>query len=103
MQPRSFLHMDREFFRQTLRDMALHLHNRRLVGAFIIGFTLFFGFIGTFTYLPYYLAGPYFRLPTVTLGLVYLLWLTGVFSSAAGSLAGRVWSARAMVFRLVLT
>src|SRR3989440_3858753 len=40
------------FFRQTLRDMLLHLRNRRLVGAFIIGFTLFFGFIGTFTYLP---------------------------------------------------
>src|SRR5581483_872730 len=28
-----------EFLRQTLRDMWLHLHNRRLVGAFIIGFT----------------------------------------------------------------
>src|SRR5207248_9644549 len=31
------------FLRETLRDMLLHLHNRRLVGAFIIGFTLFFG------------------------------------------------------------
>src|SRR5437764_3190194 len=48
----SFLHMDRGFFRQTLHDMNLHLHNRRLIGAFIIGFTSFFGFIGIFTYLP---------------------------------------------------
>ena len=55
------------FFRQSIHDMSLHLHNRRLVGAFIIGFTLFFGFIGTFTYLPYYLTGPTFNLPTIAL------------------------------------
>src|SRR2546421_1761804 len=86
------------FLRQVSRDMLLHLHNRRLVGAFIIGFTLFFGFIGTFTYLPYYLTGPSFRLPTVTLGLVYLLWLTGVFSPAAGTIAGRIGTRRAIAF-----
>jgi len=78
--------------------MLLHLHNRRLVGAFVIGFTLFFGFIGTFTYLPYYLTGPSFRLPTVTLGLVYLLWLTGVFSPAAGPIAGRIGTLLAIAF-----
>src|SRR5947209_553636 len=66
----SFLQMDGQIFRRTLRDMNLHLHNPRLVGAFIIGFTSFFGFIGIFTYLPYYLTGPYFRLPTIALGLV---------------------------------
>ena len=98
----SSLHMDGEFFRQTLRDMVLHWRNRRLVGAFIIGFTLFFGFIGTFTYLPYYLPGPYFWLPTVALSLVYLLWLTGVFSPAAGTLAGRIGSRRAIVFSMGL-
>jgi YNFM family putative membrane transporter len=96
------LHMDREFFRQTLRDMNLHLHNRRLVGAFIIGFTSFFGFIGIFTYLPFYLTGPNFRLPTIALGLVYLLWLTGAFSPAAGSIAGRIGSRRAIFFSMGL-
>ena len=90
------------FLRQVLRDMLLHLHNRRLVGAFIIGFTLFFGFIGTFTYLPYYLTGPSFRLPTVTLGLVYLLWLTGVFSPAAGTIAGRIGTRRAIAISMGL-
>ncbi len=98
----SSLQMDGEFFRQTLHDMALHWHNRRLVGAFIIGFTLFFGFIGTFTYLPYYLTGPHFRLPTVALSLVYLLWLTGAFSPAAGTLAGRIGSRQAIVFSMGL-
>ncbi len=98
----SSLLIDGEFFRQTLHDMALHWRNRRLVGAFIIGFTLFFGFIGTLTYLPYYLTGPYFKLPTVALSLVYLLWLTGVFSPAAGTLAGRTGSRRAIVFSMGL-
>ncbi|GAC1346438.1 MAG: MFS transporter [Ktedonobacteraceae bacterium] len=91
-----------QYFRQILQDMWLHLHNRRLVGAFVIGFTLFFGFIGTFTYLPYYLTGPYFHLPTITLGLVYLLWLTGVFSPLAGTIAGRIGTRRAIGFSMGL-
>ncbi len=91
-----------EFLRQTLHDMWLHLHNRRLVGAFIIGFTLFFGFIGTFTYLPYYLTGPHFNLPTITLGLIYLLWLTGIFSPAAGTLALRIGARKAIAFSMGL-
>src|SRR5216684_2896489 len=91
-----------QYFRQILQDMLMHLHHRRLVGAFMIGFTLFFGFIGTFTYLPYYLTGPYFHLPTITLGLVYLLWLTGVFSPLAGTIAGRIGTRRAIAFSMGL-
>ncbi|GAC1404413.1 MAG: MFS transporter [Ktedonobacteraceae bacterium] len=80
------------FLLRTLRDMAMHLQNRRLVGAFIIGFCSFFGFIGVFTYLPYYLTGPQFRLPPIDLSLVYLLWLTGIGSPIAGTIAGRIGS-----------
>jgi YNFM family putative membrane transporter len=90
------------FARQTLRDMGLHLHNRRLVGAFIIGFASFFAFIGIFTYLPYYLTGPIFRLPAIALGLIYLLWLTGVCSPVAGTIAARIGSRRAIVFTMGL-
>ncbi len=90
------LQLDTAFLHHTLRDMWQHLHNRRLVGAFIIGFTLFFGFIGVFTYLPFYLSGPLFRLPTLSLGLVYLLWITGVFSPVAGTLAGRIGTRKAI-------
>ncbi len=94
--------MDSSFVRQTLHDMGLHLRNRRLVGAFIIGFSSFFAFIGIFTYLPYYLTGPTFRLPTIALGLVYLLWLTGVFSPIAGAIAARTGSRRAIAFTMGL-
>jgi YNFM family putative membrane transporter len=84
------------YVRQTIRAMGMHLHNRRLVGVFLIGFTSFFGFVGIFTYLPYYLTGPIFRLPPVALSLVYLLWLTGAGSPIAGSIAARIG------FRLML-
>lgn len=94
--------MNSDFLHQTLHDMALHLHNRRLVGAYIVGFTSFFAFIGIFTYLPYYLTGPLFRLPTIALGLVYLLWLTGAFSPVAGTIAGRVGSRRTIFFTMGL-
>ncbi|HEX6480262.1 MAG TPA: MFS transporter [Ktedonobacteraceae bacterium] len=96
------LPIDSTFVRQTLHDMGLHLRNRRLVGAFIIGFSSFFAFIGIFTYLPYYLTGPIFRLPAIALGLVYLLWLTGVCSPAAGTIAARIGSRRAIVFTMGL-
>lgn len=92
------IHLDRAFLRQTLHDMYMHLHNRRLVGAFVIGFCSFFGFIGIFTYLPYYLTGPHFHLPTIALSLVFLLWLTGVFSPVAGALAERIGSRKALAY-----
>jgi MFS transporter, YNFM family, putative membrane transport protein len=84
----------------TVRDMLMHLRNRRLVGAFVVGFTLFFGYTGVFTFLPYYLTGPAFRLPTIALGLVYLLWLTGVFAPLAGTIAARIGSRRAIAFSM---
>ena len=91
---------DRHFALQSLGDMRLHMHNRSLVGVFVIGFTSFFGFIGIFTYLPYYLTGPHFKLSTISLGLVYLLWLTGIFSPIAGTIAGRIGSRRAIAFSM---
>jgi YNFM family putative membrane transporter len=90
------------FLHQMLADMRLHFHNRRLVGTFVIGFTLFFGFIGAFTYLPYYLRGPHFKLPDAALGLVYILWITGVFSPVAGILATRIGPRRAIAFGMGL-
>ncbi|HZO72295.1 MAG TPA: MFS transporter [Ktedonobacteraceae bacterium] len=96
------LKLDGAFVRQTLHDMKLHLRNRRLMGAFTIGFASFFGFIGVFTYLPYYLSGSPFHLSTISLGLVYLLWLTGVCSPAAGTIASRIGSRWAIALSTAL-
>lgn len=69
------------------RGMFAHLGNRRLLGAFLIGGSLFFGFIGIFTYLPYYLSGPEFRLSTGIISSIYIVYLAGVIVSP---LAGRL-------------
>ena len=63
------------------RGMFRHFRDRRLVGAFLIGGTLFFAFIGVFTYLPYHLTGEPFRLSTGAVAGVYVVYLAGVIVS----------------------
>jgi YNFM family putative membrane transporter len=65
------------------RSMFGHFRSRRLVGAFVIGGCVFFSFIGVFTYLPYYLTAPPFRLSTALVSSVYLVYIAGVFTSLA--------------------
>jgi YNFM family putative membrane transporter len=85
------------------RGMFAHLRNRRLLGAFLIGGTLFFGFIGVFTYLPYYLSGPPFRLATGTVSSIYVVYLAGVIiSPLAGRLSKRISRQAIMAIGLVV-
>lgn len=73
------------------RGMFAHLGDRRLAGAFLIGGALFFGFIGVFTYLPYYLSAPPFLLPPSLVSLLYVSYLAGVVvSPVAGRFSARV-------------
>lgn len=83
-------------------DVGVHLRNRRLLATCAIGFTLFFGFIGTFTYVPYYLTARPFLLPPASLGFIYLVWATGVFSPLAGAWSMRVGRHRAIAASLGL-
>jgi YNFM family putative membrane transporter len=72
------------------RDMGGHLRDVRLVGAFLIGAALFFGFIGFFTYLPFLLTAAPFGLSTAAISWIYTPYLAGVVvSPIAGRLAGR--------------
>lgn len=72
------------------REMLGHLRNRRLVGGFLIGGSVFFGFIGIFTYLPYYLTAAPFGLSTGSVSAVYLVYGAGVLTSiVVGNLSGR--------------
>lgn len=77
-------------WRQAYGGMAGHFRNRRVVGAFVIGATLFFAYTGVFTYLSYYLAAPPFGLPTAIVSSVYVVYLAGVIASPiAGRLSAR--------------
>jgi YNFM family putative membrane transporter len=70
--------------------LAPHFGNRRLVGAFVIGGSVFFAFIGVFTYLPYYLTAAPFQLSTYVVSSVYLVYVAGVFTSiVTGRLSSR--------------
>lgn len=85
------------------RGMFAHLRNRQLLGAFLIGGTLFFGFIGMYTYLPYYLSGPPFFLSQRLVSLLYVSYIAGVVvSPLAGRLAGRVGRRRLMALGLLI-
>jgi YNFM family putative membrane transporter len=64
-----------------LAELTAHFHNRRLVGAFLIGAAVLFAFIAVFTFLPYYLTGPPFGLSTAAVSLFYFAYLAGVVTS----------------------
>jgi len=67
-----------------------HLKNRALIGGLLVGFFLFFAFQATFTYLPFRLERDPFNLSATLIGLSYLTYTTGVFSSGlAGWFRGR--------------
>lgn len=85
------------------RGMFAHFRSRKLVGAFIVGGTLFFAFIGIFTYLPYYLTAAPFRLSTGAVSGVYGVYLAGVIVSPfAGRFARRFPRPAIMAMGMVL-
>jgi len=76
--------------RLASRGMFGLLKNPTLVGSFIIGAGVFFSVIGTFTYLPFYLTAPPFRLSVAAISSIYLVYLAGVGTSLiSGRLAWR--------------
>jgi len=86
------------------RGMFQHFRNRRVVGAFIVGSTVFFAVIGMFTYLPYYLTAPPFRLSTAVVSSAYLVYIAGVLASLiSGRLASRVGARALMGAGLVIS
>lgn len=87
-------------FRRAYAGVLGHLREPRLVGAFLIGACLFFGWMGLFTFLPYHLTTRY-RLPTALVSSVYLVYAAGVVASpVAGRLSQRVAPRRVMAVGL---
>jgi YNFM family putative membrane transporter len=77
--------------------MLGHLRDPRLLGAYLVGAGLFFGWTGIFTYLPFHLAAPPYALPQGVISSVYLVYAAGVISSPlAGRLTGR-FTPRALI------
>lgn len=71
--------------------MLRHLRDPPLVGAYLVGASLFFGWIGIFTFLPFRLADPPYGLSTGAISSVYLVYSAGaIVSPFAGRLSARV-------------
>ena len=73
----------------SLRGAARVLRNRVLLAATLAGSTLFFAFLGVFSYVDFRLERAPFSLDPSVAGLVYLVWVMGAAGPAAGRLAGR--------------
>lgn len=68
---------------RSLRDgFACHLKNPVLVPAFLVGGLNFFLFVGIFNNVGYLLVEPPFNLPPGLIGMLFLTFLAGTFSSA---------------------
>ncbi len=90
-------------WQQAYSAMLTHLANRYLRGAYLIGGSLFFGFLGIFTYLPYYLTAPPFQLPPTIIALAYVSYLAGVIVSPwAGALSARYARQRLIITGLLI-
>jgi MFS transporter, YNFM family, putative membrane transport protein len=87
----------------SYRSMFSHVRDVRLIGAFLIGFALFFGFIGIFTYLPFYVTAPPFGLSMTAVSWLYAPYLAGVVvSPIAGRLSRHVSRRMLMAIGIVI-
>lgn len=99
----------RHFEARPLRAGALiasfveHLRDARLVGLFAEGFLLMGSFVTTYNYITYRLLAPPYALSQSAVGLIFVVYLVGIVSSAwIGALAGQVGRWRMLVVTLAL-
>ncbi|WP_018133045.1 MFS transporter [Effusibacillus pohliae] len=72
-------------------SFLVYLRNPALLGAFFIGFSQFFAFIGFFTYLPFHAAQAPFFLSVTQISLLFVTYVCGMLSApAAGFLSDRI-------------
>jgi MFS transporter, YNFM family, putative membrane transport protein len=76
--------------RRLRGTVKAQLRNRLLLLNALCAATVFFGFVGIFTYATYRLTAPQIGLSLGGAGLVYGVWLVGVLVPAAGALAHRL-------------
>ena len=94
----------RNFVARPLRVGALmhsfweQLHDARLVALYAVGFLLMGSFVTTYNYVTYHLLDAPYRLSQSTAGLIFTVYLVGIFSSAwIGARADRVGRGRMLL------
>jgi len=80
-----------------LRNFAMHLGNTQLRGLFLLAFLLMGGFVALFNYVGFRLAAPPFSLSSTLIGLLFTVYLVGIFSAGwAGRLVPRLGARQVM-------
>jgi len=74
----------------SFKGMFLHLKNKFLIGAFLIGFCIFFTFTCVFTYVSFYLTSTPFNLSTIQLSLIYFVYIAGIISPFSGAISNKI-------------
>lgn len=83
--------------RGLLRNLVLHLSNPRLRVLFALAFLLMGGFVALFNYVGFRLAGAPFNLSATVIGLLFTVYLLGIFSAGwAGRLVPRFGARRVL-------
>jgi MFS transporter, YNFM family, putative membrane transport protein len=75
-----------EGFSASLRQMARHLRNPRLIAFYAVGFGVLFNFMAVFTYVNFHLAAPPYLFTPSMLGAIFVTYLAG---TATAPLIGR--------------
>lgn len=68
-------------FKETGRKFIGHLKHPGLVALFLCAFLLMGGFVTMFNYIGFLLTNPPYRVSQTLIGLIFLVYLTGTFSS----------------------
>ncbi len=76
---------------QAYARLGIFWRQKRIVGGAIVGFTMFFGFVSVFTYLPYRVQQPPFNLSSGATSLLYLVYFVGFLVTPwSGRLSDRI-------------
>jgi YNFM family putative membrane transporter len=95
----------RNFVARPLRVGALlhtfweQVHDARLVALYALGFLLMGSFVTTYNYVTYHLLDAPYRLSQAAVGLIFVVYLVGIFASAwVGARADRVGRGRMLQY-----
>lgn len=74
-----------------------------LLRIYFVAFGSYFVFSSIFNYLPFYLAGPSFRLSTEFIAIIYITYISGIIISPfAGKLSNRIGNGTTMVLSTII-
>jgi YNFM family putative membrane transporter len=85
-------------WRRSVQDFALHLHNPLLIATCVVGFSVLFSLVATFTYITFHLAEPPYLLGPAAQGALFTVYLLGIFiTPASGKLIDRIGRRQSVV------